>query len=414
METLPFELKSKILRSAVGVFKDHPHLFMRTREAVCCLSRNWRDLGLADSMIWSHVFVSPRIERADILRRAARCPSNLDIYMEFLDRILDPSFLAWFTIHVSPLLLRCSAVSIVSPHLCTSMDLLETLSTLDGSSLERIHLDVRPVPLDQQWLEFPVPVLFRGLLPQLKVFTLRRNFLLPSATPFYHTLQELRLFSLHSRYMPTMETMLDVFHSTPSLARLHMRDVECSGWKTSSRPSPVLAHLTHLAIIHLTMGVIDLCSYISMPSLHTFHLEFRDDDPIPYMHLAWIDIFLGVTTAIIRTDSWDHDMLGSILRRFSAAIRIDLRKNDQVITAAFYHIIVTWEGCFVNAKIVLLPTWLPRDTAADLLTRRRSGSRRLHLITPISLFDLNTFVEYYALAGTVVSRPVVGTVDYWD
>ncbi|KAJ7038557.1 hypothetical protein C8F04DRAFT_1255835 [Mycena alexandri] len=389
---------------------------MLTREAVCCLSRHWRAIGLADGVLWSHVFVSPRLERSDILRCSGRCSSDLDVYVELLDMTLDPSFLPWFTVHVAPLLLRCREISIVSPYTSPSMDLFRTLSTLDGTSLQSVYLDFRPVALHEQWMNSPIPPPFRGLLPQLRLFSMRRNFLLPSTTPFFQSLQELHLCSLRHPYMPTMETMLDIFRSTPSLVRLRLRDVECSGWRTSSLPLPILANLTHLAIINLTVGVIDLLSFVSMPSLHTFHLEYRHDNAMEYMQIAWVDIFLGVTTAIVRTESWDHDMFARVLCRFKAAIRIDLRKNDHLISGAFHHLVLTWEGYLVNAEIVLLPSWLPLVTAADLLTnpRRRSGSARLHLITPSSLFDLTTSVEYYLSAdGTVRSRPVFGPVDFW-
>ncbi|KAJ7692804.1 hypothetical protein B0H16DRAFT_1751763 [Mycena metata] len=415
MDSIPPELKYKILRAAVGVFRDQPHLFMRTREIICCLSREWRILGLSDTAIWSHVFVSPRLQRVDIVRRAMRGPSEIDIYLELLDPVVEPSFLSWFADEIGPLLLRCCELRVVSPHRSASMDMFATLATLDGTSLEFVHLDVRPVDLSQQWWDTAVPPIFHGLLPHLRSFSLRRNFLLPSATPFLANIQELKLHSLHSLYTPTIGTMLDVLRATPSLVRLYMRDVELSDWRTVL-PAPNLPHLTHLGVVGLSMGVIDLCSLITAPSLHTFLLEYGDEDPLDYMHIVWNDIFLTVTTAIIRTASWDPNEFGRIMSRFSSAVRFDLRRNDQMITVAFHHVVLTWHRCFPKAELVVLPTSLTPGVTAALLTdpNRTSASPNLHIVAPSSLHDRSTFEETYVLLGNVVSRPVIENVDYWN
>ncbi|KAJ7740547.1 hypothetical protein B0H16DRAFT_1728909 [Mycena metata] len=416
MDRIPAEIKYKILRSALGVFKDQPHAFMRTRKTVCCLSNEWRALGLSDPVIWSHVFVSPRIGRADILRQSARCSSDLDVYVELLDMDLDPAFLAWFTDNIAPLLLRCRELTIVSPYTPPSVGIFRTISSLDGSSIQRIRLDFRPVPLYQQWMNTPVQPMFRGLLPKLQSLSMRRNFLLPSAMPFLQPIRELHLSSLNAPYIPSVETMLEILRSAPSLANIRLKDVDFSGWKTSSRPLPVLKYLTHLAIISLPMGVVDVFSLVTMPALHTFHLEYNRDDPIGYMHIAWSDIFLGVTTAIVRTHSWDHAEFEGVLRRFSAAERVDIRNNDHMLTAAFQHIILTRQGLLPNAEIIFLPSWVPLSNADDMLTNpsRQSGAPGMRLVTPVSLFNLTEYIEYYtAIDSTVAYRPITVPEDLW-
>ncbi|KAJ7608638.1 hypothetical protein DFH06DRAFT_1346793 [Mycena polygramma] len=352
----PVELLSKILRMAAGVFQDKPHLFSQTRNNVCGVCQRWRAVGLNDAILWSHLLITPRSNRAYAITQLQRSISSpLGFYFILLDGASFPEFIEWVISDLGPFFPRCNAITLNSPDRIRTDLIMECLSGLNSSDVRTMRLDIRPASLHDQSNGLLVPMPFMGRFDHLSSFSIRRNFLLWDVAPLFVHLQELSLGSFRPIYQPSLDQLLDLIRAAPLLVQLHLRDVDCSRSRTSTEPLATLpAHfyLTHLSVLGLTSGVVDLVGCLSLPSLHTLQVHMNhqsEDDDCRYLLISWRSLMSRVTTAIIRINTWQVDLVGCIMRHLSSVRRLDLRQSAGVVAIAIPIVLLHW-CCWVEAQ----------------------------------------------------------------
>ncbi|KAJ7041002.1 hypothetical protein C8F04DRAFT_1253505 [Mycena alexandri] len=414
MEDLPVELTSKILRLAVGVFKDQPQRFVVVRDVLCCLSRSLRAIGLGDPQLWSPTYISPRIDRDLIIRRISRTTLPLTVYILIEDDFTDDTFCMWFQTHFAAALSRTTDLSLISSHLPVSIAMMCCLSRMDASALSVLHLDIGLLTDSDHLTGAVLPVPFRAAMPNLARLSTRRTFLFWKGLPAYRGIQELKIYNFPRDYLPPLESLLDVLRSIPTLVRLELRDVNCRWSRNFNLPGPLLPNLTHLAVSRLTSGVIDLLQHTRMPLLGTLRIAFGDSDHVAYMHVAWDVLFTGLTTAIVSIDSCDTNLVGRFLRRMSGLQRLDLRANSLIVAVGFHHMMIMEPQCMPALVNVLLPvSQPPKFIHRYLLHDRFKHPLTHHLVFPAH--DGRTdLLEYFRVDGVVVTRPYYGSTDYWN
>jgi hypothetical protein len=304
------------------------------------------------------------------------------------------------------------------------MAMMDCLSTMDGSAIRSVHLDIYPNPLVFQILNQAVPYLFRNSMPLLTTFSLRRNFLLWHASSFYGSLQEIRFHSLRSVYKPSIEDFLDVFRATPLLVRLLLKDVVYLGGRRSSLPRPTLPCLTHLDVV-LTQDVIDIVGYLNVPALYTVRMQLDhhgQDSQVPYMNVVWRHVLDRVTTAVLRVNTWNINLLPSVLQRMVHLRRLDLQPSGPSMARDFNHVVVTstLPGFLRETRIVVLGSILPKKNIDAMLRSSVASASELRLILPQSLNDDGTvsgadgfLVEHFLDEHQVVSKLFYDSIDYW-
>jgi hypothetical protein len=425
-QNLPSELINRIQRLSVGVFRDQPADYMKLRTIVCGLSSVWRAAGIADSLLWSHVYITSQSVPEDIMRWIGRSNGRpLDFHIMIVGSDTTPDFLDWFHDSLGPHLSLCQSFTFICPRLTPTMAMMNCLSTMDGSSIRSIHLDIHPNPLVFQILDQAVPYLFQNSIPLLTTFSLRRNFLLWNASSFYGSLQEIRFHSLGSVYKPSIEDFLNVFRATPLLMRLFLKDIVYLGGRITSLPLPTLSRLTHLDVV-LTQDVIDIVGYLTLPALYTVRMQVDhtgDDSHVPYMNVAWYRILDRVTTAVLRVNSWNPNFLPGLLRRMVHLRRLDLRPSGPSMARDFNHVIVvtsTSSGFLRETRVAVLGSILPKKNIEAMLQSSVATASDLHLIIPQSQNDNGTLegadgilVEHFLHEGNVVSKLFYDSIDYW-
>ncbi|KAJ6497123.1 hypothetical protein C8R47DRAFT_1069173 [Mycena vitilis] len=330
----PVELLSKILRMAAGVFQDKPHLFSQTRNNVCCVCQRWRAVGLNDAILWSHLLITPRSNRAYAITQLRRSLSSpLGFYIISLDGTSFPEFIGWIISNMGPFFSRCNEITLISPDRMRTDLMMECLAGLTSYGVRTMRLDIRPPSLRDQSNGLFVPMALMGRFHHLSSFSIRRNFLLWDMAPFFGHLQELSLGSFGPLYRPSLDQLLGLIRAAPLLVQLHLRDVDCARSRTSTEPlgaSPAHFYLTHLSVLGLTSGVVDLVGYLSLPALHTLRIHMNresEDDDCRYLLLSWRSLMSRVTTAIIRINTWQVDLVGRFMVRLSSAILVDIRDH---------------------------------------------------------------------------------------
>ncbi|KAJ7698793.1 hypothetical protein B0H16DRAFT_1749578 [Mycena metata] len=423
MDSLPFEVSSKIFRSALGTFSSQPQAFVALRDIICCVSRTWRSVGLADALLWRNVYVSPRINRDLIVLRLSRASTLPLVLYVLIQDDLDPShpFYAWFTNTLGSSLPRTTELFVVSPNLSSSVAIMMCLSLMTGTSLTLLHLDIR-IPSVSDVLPgvvvpfsgMVVPIPFGGLMPALTRLSMRRTFLIWNSPPTYHGLQELKLFHFPRAYLPPVVTIVDTIRSVPALTRLHLRGINCIGDIISTHSRPILRHLTHLALFETSSGVVNLLQQIDMPILHTLHIVFSESDYIAYGDIPLDSLFAGFTTAIVTVDSSNVNLVAGFLRRLRGVRRLDLRANTQQVAIAFHHMMFLDPRSVPELQCVLLPTFQPSDFVLQYFRRADPLLSSYHLVFPSSWSEPFDLVEYFLQDKVPVHQNYFGSRNYWD